>query len=157
MHLCSTNLHWLPIKHCCVYKTVTLVYKLLKIGSCRYFAHFLHLQKACRLVDKVWTLVVPWWFQSFNHQFTSAVTSLATTLYLMPPPCGMLYLMTFEQLPLLSSSKEGSKCTSTTRHNGHSFFQYVPLSFVVGDPCYIPQHEHWIRQYFGNICTSEPN
>ena len=53
VHLCSTNLHWLPIKHCCVYKTVTLVYKLLKIGSCRYFAHFLHLQKACRLVDKV--------------------------------------------------------------------------------------------------------
>ena len=52
-------------------------------------------------------LVVSWWFLSFNHQFRSSVKKLATALYLMLPLCRMLYLMTFEQLPLLPHSGEG--------------------------------------------------
>ena len=87
-------------------------------------------------------LLVSWWLKNFNHQFTSPVNNLVTALHLMLPPCGMLCLTTFKQLPLLPRSEEGSKHTSTTRHTLHSLRQYTPLSSVVCDLCYVLEHEY---------------
>ena len=83
-------------------------------------------------------------FVSFNHQFTSPIANLATTLGLMLSPCGILYPIIFKQHSLLPHLGEGSKHTSTTRHTPHSLHQYTPLSSVVGDPCYVPGHEYQI-------------
>ena len=55
------GLHWLPVEHCCVFKTVTLVYESLITGFHRYFTPFLHLKKLVQYqVQKAGgSLVVP--------------------------------------------------------------------------------------------------
>ena len=40
------KLLWLPLKQHCVFKTLTLAYKILRTRFPRYFAPFLHLQKS---------------------------------------------------------------------------------------------------------------
>ena len=68
-----------------------------------YFAPFLKLNKVAQIrlgISRM--VVVSWWFQSFNHQFTGPANNLAIALHLKV--YGMLCLMTFEQLPLLPHS-----------------------------------------------------
>ena len=65
-------------------------------------------KKAPTILDVIRILVVSWLSQIFNHQFTSPANNLATALHLMPLPCGMVYLMIFEQPPLWPHSEEGS-------------------------------------------------
>ena len=124
----------------CVFKSVTFVYKFLKLAFLDILLPFSTKKKACTILVAVRMLVVSWLFQSFDHQFTSPVNNLATALYLMLLPFGMLCLMIYGQPHLWPRSEEGSKHTSTTKHTLQSLTQYIQLSSVVHDPCNVPEH-----------------
>ena len=105
------KLHWLPVEHCSVFKTATLVYKFLHTGFPQYFA-----PSHPTVPGTVRVVVISLSFPSFNPQSINPSNSLVIVLLLMLPLFGMLFLRRFVRPPLLPSSENASKPTFTPRH-----------------------------------------
>ena len=105
------QLHWLPVKYRCIFKTATLVYKFLHIGSPSYFEPFLS-PSSCPYStrhshpDRQY-LTVP----LSTHQSLSQLNILAIVFPLMLLRSGMNSLMMCAVQHQLPPSERSSKLT----------------------------------------------
>ena len=92
-------LHWLPIRHRCIFKTALLVYKYLHTNCPKYFSPFLKVRQCAyntRLSQSDGIILhVPQYQPSTNPQ-----SSLVQALHMMLPKYGM-NSRTMYDLPLL--------------------------------------------------------
>ena len=115
------QLHWLPIKYRCMFKTATLVYKFLHSGSPSYFQPFLSLSSCSYRTRRIHPdhqyLTVPPFRSSV---FKSVKNILITALPLMLLRSGMNSLMMCAVQHQLPPSGRSLKHTCLQKHIPHS-------------------------------------
>ena len=108
-------LHWLPIKHCSIFRTSLLVYKFLHCGYPKYFAPFIKPRQIVYNTCKTKLMVCFLSSPTLPLQYISLLSILASVLLVMHQRFGMICLMMYVP-PLLSTHPEGSSkpslCTS---------------------------------------------
>ena len=110
------KLHWLPVEHCSVFKTATLVYKFLHTGFPKYVAPYISSYSSfysTRCSQSGGNFLVISKFQPSIHK---SVKQFGYSLLLMLPLFGMLFLRRFVFSPLLPPSENASKPTFTPRN-----------------------------------------
>ena len=118
------QLHWLPIKYRCMFKTATLIYKFLHSGSPSYFQPFLSLSScsySTRLShpDRQYLTVPP-----FRSSVFKSVKHLITALPLMLLRSGMNSLMMCAVQHQLPPSERSLKHTCLQKHTPHSLSRH---------------------------------
>ena len=115
-----SQLHWLPVKYRCMFKTATLVYKFLHSGFLPIFNHSCHSAVVPIVPGVVTQIINTLLFLLSAHQSSSQSNSLITALRLMLLRSGMNSLMMCavqHQLPL---SERSLKHTCLQKHIPHS-------------------------------------
>ena len=119
------QLHWLPVKYRCMFKTATLVYKFLHNGSPSYFQPFLSLSSCSYSTrhshpDHQYLTVL-----LFAHQSSSQSNILIPALPLMLLRSGMNSLMMRAVQHQLPPSERSLKLTCLQH------IQHIPLASLV--------------------------
>ena len=128
------KLHWLPVEHCSVFKTATLVYTFFHTGFPVSLPTVIPtVPGAVRVVE------ISLLFPSFNPQSINLSNSLVIILLLMLLVFRMLFLRRFVCPPLSPPSENTSKPTFIPRHTllsltypwGSPWFSISFLSMII--------------------------
>ena len=113
------QLHWLPVKYRCMFKTATLVYKFVHSGS-PYFNHSCHSAVVPIVPGVVTQIINTLLFFLSTHQSSSQSNILITALTLMLLRSGMNSLMMCAEQHQLPPSERSLKLTCLQKHIPHS-------------------------------------
>ena len=125
------QLHWLPVKYLCIFKTTTLVYKFLHICFPSYFESFLSLGSCPYITRHIVTQIVnTLQFLLSTPQSLSQLNILAIVLPLMILRSGMNTLMMCAVQHQLPPSERSSKLTYLQKPIRHSLPRHPCVSLV---------------------------
>ena len=111
------QLHWLPVKYRCMFKTATLVYKFLNFPI---FNHSCHSAVVPIIPGVVTQIINTLLFLLSAHQSSSQSNILITALFLMLLKSGMNSLMMCAVQHQFSPSERSLKHTCLQKHIPHS-------------------------------------
>ena len=114
------QLHWLPVKYRCMFKTATLVYKFYIVVLLPIFNHSCHSVVVPTVPSVVTQIVNTLLFFLSAHQSSSQSNILITALPLMLQRFGMNSLMTCIVQHQLPPSETSLKLTCLQKHIPHS-------------------------------------